>query len=68
MFHRPGELRHANGVGVAQRPAPERRESSAHDHREIHVCRIADNLLFKAARGFVDHQKNHAFLQFLARN
>src|SRR5258708_7828396 len=68
MAHRSHEPGCANGVGVAQRPASERRESGAHDHGKIYVRRVGDNLFLQTVRSFVDHEENHALLKFFPRD
>src|SRR5436190_21212250 len=58
--HLTDQSREAEVFGVTQRPAAERREAGAHDHREIHVGRVANDFLLQATHGFIDHQQHHA--------
>src|ERR1051325_2964820 len=53
-LHFRDHLFQAQGLGVTQRPAPERRETGAHDHPEIHIGGIGHDLLFETTRSFVD--------------
>src|SRR5580765_1325902 len=53
-------------VGVAQRPAAERRESEAEDGADIAVARGPDDVLAERARGFI-HNPQHQPLHDLRR-
>src|SRR5947207_1927754 len=66
-FHCADNSRGAERIRITQGAAPERSEARAHDHGEIDILRFGDDLFFKATGRFVDHQEDHAVLEFFPR-
>src|SRR6266850_7646146 len=67
FFHRIYGFRDAQRIGITQWPTPEWSKTGTHYHGKIDICSLGDDLLLQATGGFVDHKKNHSFLQRGAR-